>query len=258
MITKQQIKFIRSLQQKKYRDQHQVFLAEGVKLVNEALQLVPDLIQYLLYTAKSRPLISDFDVIKKTAAIEIKSSEFKALSTQKSPQEVMAVIKQNSIPLPTNDKLGDLTLALDRIQDPGNLGTIIRIADWFGIKNIICSEDTVECYNPKVIRATMGAIFRVNLSYTNLKDYFSKFIKAKSGIIYGTSLDGDSLYSQALNSPAIIVLGNEANGMNKDFKPFLDRSLLIPNFSKSSAKSESLNVSMAAGIICSEFRRQKR
>ena len=256
MISKQQIKYIRSLHQKKYREQFQVYLAEGAKLVNEILELIPEAVQYLLYTSKSLPLIDISRFEDRFQAIEVKSSEFEILSTQKSPQGILAVVRQPETSLIPSQDLGDLTLALDSIRDPGNLGTLIRLADWFGIKNIICSEDTVECYNPKVIQASMGAILRVCIHYTSLADYVKEAGKNQVCYLYGTSMSGTDLYTISFKTPAIILLGNESNGVDPMLSRSMHENVYIPNFNLSESRSESLNVSIAAGIICAEFRRQ--
>jgi RNA methyltransferase, TrmH family len=255
VITKQQIKYIRSLHQKKYRDQEGVFLAEGYSIVNEALQLVPDSVQLVVCTAGSLTNLNpDFRSFG-PRCVEMAANDFSRISVQKSPQEVLAVIKMRHT-LPSPETKQSLVLALDQIRDPGNMGTIIRLADWFGISELVCSEDTVDCYNPKVVQASMGAIFRIRISYCSLSEYLLETSRKKDIRIYGTTLDGENLYTSALEKPAIIVLGNEANGISAEVLQHVRKRLLIRNFSDSTSKTESLNVAIAAAITCSEFRRQ--
>jgi TrmH family RNA methyltransferase len=147
-----------------------------------------------------------------------------------------------------------LILVLDTIRDPGKLGTIIRLADWFGIGNIFCSDETVECFNPKVVQATMGAILRVNIHYTSLKELLLN-LRSAGYTIYGSTLNGENIYTKRLKTPAAIILGNETRGISPDLIPMIEECILIPNFSTSVNRSESLNVSIAAAIICSEFSR---
>ena len=165
----------------------------------------------------------------------------------------MAVFEQPHYTFSANIFKGKLSLALDNIQDPGNLGTIVRLADWFGIEHIICSNGTVDIYNPKAIQATMGAISRVKVHYTDLPSFLSK---QKETPIYGTFLNGNDMYQEELTPDGIIVMGNEGNGISEQTATCINRRLYIPNYPKGRATSESLNVAMATGIICSEFRRR--
>ena len=196
----------------------------------------------------------------------ISLKELKTISNLKTPNKVLAIAEQSEIELRLPDLEGKLSLVLDKIQDPGNMGTILRIADWFGVENIICSNDSVEIYNPKVVQATMGSIFRVKVFYTDLKDFLYKAKYESDLNIYGTTLDGKNIYNRKLESNGLIILGNESEGISDELIPFIDEKLLIPNFTigdpdsyrdtNSDGKPESLNVAVATSIVCSEFKRQ--
>ena len=251
MISKEKIKFLRSLQQKKYRDKEQLYLAEGLKIVKELLIFQPKNVAeiYLAdnFNADDIPGLKNF----KQCSL-ISANDLKKISALKTPPGVLAIVKFNVNNKP--DFTSDITLMLDRVQDPGNLGTIIRIADWFGIKQIVCSPDSVDCYNPKVVQSTMGAIFRVQVSYADL----AEILKENSGkvISYATSLEGDNIYQSTLKTPSFILMGNESKGLSEELMDFADNKLKIPSFVSDGVTSESLNVSVATGIICSEFRRR--
>ena len=249
MISKNKIKQIHSLKQKKYRDELNLFIAEGPKTVGDLIQRR----QPRLIVATDEWLERNHNTINKECEVyKVSSEELSAVSLLKSPQQVLALfpIINNE-----NDKLSaeELYIALDGVQDPGNLGTIIRIADWFGIKEIICSHNTVDVYNPKVIQATMGSIARVNIRYVNLPD----FIKKNKGMmpVYGTLLNGENIYRKALPGNGIVVMGNEGNGISPEIRMLVDSPLLIPTFQQSKDKADSLNVAVATAIVCSEFRR---
>lgn len=238
-LSAKQIKFIRSLSLKKYRDEYNLFIVEGEKLVNEAIN--------------SNYIIKDIYKIE-----EIGEDCMKRISNLASPSPILAIIEKPNICSKTiiNKALNynKLSLALDEIKDPGNLGTIIRLADWFGIDYIFASEHTVEVYNSKTIQATMGAIFRKQVVYTPLEDLLKEY--SKSNIpIYGTFLDGNNIYTQTLNNNALIVMGNESNGISKGIKNLVSHKLLIPPYPINSTSSESLNVAIATAIVCSCFRR---
>jgi TrmH family RNA methyltransferase len=239
-ISVNKIKWIRSLHQKKFRDELELFLIEGEKLVQEAIQFTPNAIQFIAHT-------SDFE-FKSTSieSIVVSNSELTRISSLKSPNKVLAVVKKlnNHIKV----KSTGLTLALDGIQDPGNFGTILRIADWFGINELVCSNDTVEIYNPKVVQSSMGAIFRINIHYKNLSDW----LEIEQRPIYGALLEGKNTYQETLNEDAILLIGNEGKGISKDLIPLITHPLTIPSF----GQAESLNVAVAAGILVSEFRRR--
>jgi RNA methyltransferase, TrmH family len=239
MLSKNQIKLITSLKQKKYRFQHGLFVVEGVKTIKELLQ--SELILDTLYTTES----FNFDAKKEEI---ISQADLKRISFLKTPNKALALFK-----IPKQKKIEDneLIVALDNVRDPGNLGTIIRLCDWFGVKDLICSQETVDCFNPKVIQATMGSITRVNVTYLNLPE----FLKQTKLPIFGTFMDGKSVYSSELNNEGILVLGNEANGISSNIKQLLTEKLSIPRFGNLKA-TESLNVATATAIFLSEFKRR--
>jgi TrmH family RNA methyltransferase len=247
MMSKAKIKLIRSLRLKKFRDELRLFTAEGIKLIGD---LMPGFeCEILVVTHKWKDEVASFRAIELIVATE---EEYAAVSQQITPQGVMAVFKMKSEVSP-NDITKQLTLALDDIQDPGNLGTIIRIADWFGIHNIFCSVKTADVYNPKVVQSCMGALARVNLHYVDLPE----FLSSQQGIpIYGTSLSGENIYQCSLSQHAIIVMGNEGNGISQETAKQVTGSILIPCFPGNDPTSESLNVAVATAVVCAEFRRR--
>jgi TrmH family RNA methyltransferase len=240
MVTKNQIKLITSLQQKKYRVAHQMFFAEGVKGIQELLQSNFEL--FHLYTTKN-----DFATISSSIKTLIQEADLKKISALATPNSCLAVFK-----IPQEKEIVDsgLILALDSIRDPGNMGTILRLCDWFGIKQLLCSNETVDIYNPKVVQATMGSIARVNVNYVNLNTYLSQTNKA----IYGTFMDGENIYKASLPQEGIVVVGNEANGISEDLERKITKRLTIPRFGDLQI-TESLNVATATAIVLSEFRR---
>lgn len=255
-ISKNQIKFIRQLEQKKFRRREGLFVAEGTKVVGDLLAHYKP---HSLF-ATNEWLIEHSSVIchLPSAITEVTDEELRRLSFLQHPQQVLALFP---IPLPTDISLTSqlsthtkLSLALDGIQDPGNLGTIIRIADWFGIEQIFCNTDTVDAWNPKVVQATMGSIARVNIIYINLSEFLDTL---PSGFpVYGTLLDGDNIYTQPITPHGIIVMGNEGNGISPEIRQKVNRRLLIPSY-RTDDTAESLNVAIATAIICAEFRRRK-
>lgn len=253
MLSKNQIKLITSLQKKKYRDTHQLFIAEGDKLVIDLLNsgIIAD---YLIYTNdwKNKHLIARFKNINNR--IESENSQLKKISNLSTPSQVLAVFKMPQISLDKNIIQNSLSIVLDDIQDPGNLGTIIRIADWFGIKHIFCSPNTVDLYNPKVIQATMGAIARIKLFYVPLEGLILEY-QNPDFPIYGTFLDGEVIYNTSLKNKGFVIMGNEGKGICDSIKNLVSHKLFIPSYPSNQETSESLNVSVATSIICSEFRR---
>lgn len=246
MLSKSQIKLITSLKQKKYRLQHGLFVAEGVKTINELLQSSFKLQK--LYTTKS---FKSFKIDANNDSIDeiiISESELKRISFLTTPNTALAVFE---IPQPQIIKETGLTLALDAIRDPGNLGTIIRLCDWFGIKNLVCSNQTVDCYNPKVIQATMGSITRINISYVNLEAY----LQNTKLPIYGAFMDGANVYQKQNLTNGVLVMGNEANGISKAIEALITEKIAIPRFGELKA-TESLNVATATAILLSEFKRR--
>jgi TrmH family RNA methyltransferase len=257
MITKQELKFIKSLHQKKFRDESGLYIAEGIKIVQEAVISNSHLIENVFISSKLTSQTAQLFSNQGIKVREMAGAALERITALKSPQGILAVLRKPEMKIPLGSELGDLTLLLDQISDPGNMGTIIRIADWFGISNIICSENTVDCFNPKVVQSSMGSIFRVKISYSGLSSFIVQQRKLLSNlIIYGTSLDGIYIYNAPLQTPAFVLLGNEANGLSSELLNLTDNNVQIPNYSKSIEKTESLNVSIAAAIICSEFRKQ--
>lgn len=247
-LSKNRIKYIRSLELKKTRKEEQVFLAEGPKLMGELLgKFHCHFIAGTSTWLKAHPEVSADEVI------EVSSEELSRISLLKSPQQVLAIFEQPRYSLVPEITHENLCLALDDVQDPGNLGTIIRLADWFGIEHIICSSNTVDVYNPKTIQATMGGIARVKVHYTNLTDFICTL---KEIPIFGTFLDGKNIYEHQLPSNGLIVMGNEGNGISKEVKTYINNKLYIPNYPQERETSESLNVAIATAIVCAEFRRQ--
>jgi RNA methyltransferase, TrmH family len=240
MVSKNQIKLITGLQQKKYRKEHQLFIVEGVKGIEELLNSDYEL-EHLFVTHE---LFLNVPNHKRSLISEVELKKISALTTA---NDCLALFK-----IPADVKINDegLMVALDDIRDPGNLGTIIRLCDWFGIKQIICSEQTVDVYNPKVVQATMGSISRVNVAYLNLEEYLDKSSKT----IFGTFMEGDDIYKNELAQDGIIVLGNEANGVSKPIENHVTRKITIPRFGDLQ-QTESLNVATATAIVLSEFKR---
>ena len=253
MLSKNKLKYIRSLELKKNRREEHAFLAEGPKLVGELLGHFP--CRYLAATAEwmdAHPGISADEVMRVT------DEELARASLLKTPQQVLAVFGMcEEEPGADFASLvrGTLCLALDGVQDPGNLGTIVRLADWFGIEHIFCSPDTVDIYNPKAIQATMGAIARVRLHYVPLAMLIATL--GEDTPVYGTFLDGENIYSRPLpTGGGLIVMGNEGKGISSEVGALVNRRIRIPNYPVGRATSESLNVAIATAIVCAEFRRQ--
>lgn len=249
MLSKNQIKQIRSLEQKKFRKESGLFVAEGGKSVCDLLSsgIICE------YVAATKEWLSDNKLPRTARIVEVSDDELKRISFLRTPQGILGIFKQRETAIDANIATKELCLALDDIQDPGNLGTIIRIADWFGIEHIFCSQGTADVYNPKTVQATMGAIGRVNVHYVNLPEFLSSIKKEVP--IYGTFLDGENIYDKKLTKNGIIVMGNEGNGIGKECSTHIEERLLIPSYPKERITSESLNVSTATAIICAEFRR---
>ena len=232
MVSKNQIKYLKSLELKKFRDQYGVFVAEGPKVVND--------------------LKGHFELVEL-----LEGEDADRVSFLDTPQHVFAVFKkaaESPIPSPHDE----LMLALDDVQNPGNLGTIIRLADWFGITHILCSKGCADIYNPKVVQATMGALARVQVHEVDLPQ-FIKDAQAQNGTdfpVYGTFLDGDNIYETSLQPHGLIVMGNEGHGISESVAAKVTHRLLIPNYPQGRETSESLNVAIATAIVCSEFRRR--
>jgi len=239
MVAKSELKLIRSLQQKKYRNQHQLFFVEGKKAVTELLS--SDIEPYAIYTTDLNIfnfLVSDLKDITKT--------ELQQISALKNPNGVLGVFH---IPKPKKVDFQDWILALDDVRDPGNLGTIIRLCDWFGIPNLVCSQNTVDCYNPKVLQATMGSIARLNITYVDL-DMFLKDVEVP---IYGAFMNGESVYGNKFGEKGILILGNEGRGISEEVETLTSNKITIPQYGNET--TESLNVASATAILLNEVRR---
>jgi TrmH family RNA methyltransferase len=237
-LSKNHIKLITSLSQKKYRQKHKLFVVEGVKVVQEFLNS-----SYELDIVFS----SDTDFSSTNKFIEVTDQELKKISSLKNPNKVLAIFK---IPNQINPIMGGLILALDSINDPGNLGTIIRLCDWFGIEQLVCSNETVDCFNSKVVQASMGSLTRVAVSYLDLK----KYLQNASLPIFVADMDGLNVYKTKLPDSAVLVLGNEANGISDEIKQLVTTKITIPRYG-AFQQTESLNVATASAILLSEFRR---
>jgi TrmH family RNA methyltransferase len=240
MVSKNQIKRITSLLQKKYRKQEQLFFVEGVKGVQELLDSNFELVE--LFTTNNELFSVD-----KSKVYAITSSELQKISALTTPNTCLALFK---IPAAVSFEEKGLLVALDDVRDPGNLGTIIRLCDWFGIKTLFCSEESVDVYNPKVVQATMGSISRVNVIYGNLE----QLLTTTKLPVFGTFMDGKNIYKETLPNEGIIVMGNEANGISKPIENLISERIAIPRFGDLQA-TESLNVATATAIILSEFKR---
>ncbi len=240
MVSKNQIKLITSLQQKKYRFANQLFFAEGIKVIQELLESNFELNH--LYTTQN-----DFEEVLNEKKTIISANDLKKMSALAAPNTCLALFK---IPAEKKMKESGLILALDAIRDPGNLGTILRLCDWFGIEQLVCSKDAVDIYNPKVIQATMGSIARVNVNYIDLVS----FIEQTKLAVFGTFMDGKNIYKAILPQEGIIIMGNEANGISSEIEKLIQNKLTILRFGNLQ-QTESLNVATATAIVLSEFRR---
>tara|TARA_R110002049_G_scaffold147001_2_gene309609 strand:- start:282 stop:998 length:717 start_codon:yes stop_codon:yes gene_type:complete len=238
MLSKNQIKLITSLKQKKNRLQYGFFVVEGVKTIKELLQSHLEL--HALYT------IETFNIDAKDEVL-ISENELKRISFLITPNKALAIFK---IPEPKPVKNDTLIVALDAVRDPGNLGTIIRLCDWFGITDLVCSKKTVDCFNPKVIQATMGSITRVNVCYVDLE----AFLKETALPVFGAFMEGENVYKTKLPKKGVLVMGNEANGVSKQIEAMITEKISIPQFGNIQ-ETESLNVATATAILLSEFRR---
>lgn len=250
MISKNDIKNIKALAVKKLRQEKGLFIAEGHKMVEELL----DVMECTLVVATEEWTKKMSSKIANTRVEVVTHTVLKQVSLLQTPQNVLAVFKTPKYNTPITIAKQELVLALDNIQDPGNLGTIVRIADWFGIKNIFCSIGTADIYNPKSIQATMGAIARVNLHYVDLAKELSKL--SSQIPVYGTLLNGRDIYKSELSHNGIIIMGNEGNGISKEVCSFITDPLYIPSYPADAPTSESLNVAVATAITCAEFRRR--
>jgi TrmH family RNA methyltransferase len=248
MLSKAKAKEIRGLELKKKRDERDLFVAEGDKLVSDMLPAFE--CEWLIAAASWMATQGD---IPTKELILAEKDEIKKVSLLKTPQDVLAIFRKPRYPLDEVDPTTRLVLALDGVQDPGNLGTIVRIADWFGIRQLVCSPDTADVFGPKAVQATMGALARVHVYYTRLPDFLGKYTDAP---VYGAFLDGENLYDKKLSANGIIVMGNEGAGIRSETATFINERLYIPSYPSGHETSESLNVAVATGIVCAEFRRR--
>ena len=244
MVSKNQKKLIRSLKQKKYRKQNGLFVVEGIKVINEFLNTHFKLQNLYVLNAEMHL----FNNVSKDKLVNVNHTELNQISFLTTPQKALAVFK---IPEEKNILTNSgLQLALDDVKDPGNLGTIIRLCDWFGIEKLICSAETVDCYNPKVVQATMGSLTRVKIEYLDLKNY----IENTNLPVFGAFMNGENVYKSKLPENALLIMGNEANGISSDIETRITKKISIPRFGKIKV-TESLNVATATAVLLSEFRR---
>lgn len=248
MLSKNKQKYIRQLSLKKHRDAEMRFVAEGPKTVCE---LLPHFRCTLLCATPQ--FLASHTQVQAQEIIEVSEHELTQVSNQKTPQQVLAVFEHPKTALPPQ-LIDQLFLALDGVQDPGNLGTIVRLADWFGIRTIVCSPDTADVYSPKVVQATMGALARVQVSYTPLPDWLKSL--PDGAPIYGTHLNGNDLYTQPLTPFGVIIMGNEGKGISPEVESLVTQKLRIPSYPPDVPTSESLNVAIATAVIAAEFRRR--
>ncbi len=256
MISKNRLKYVRSLEMKKYRKAEGVFVAEGHKLVGDLL----DVFECKYLAATSEWLSANVAWVDRqrrsgVEVDEVTDEELKRASFQETPQQVLAVFKQLTYEVDVNEVARkQLCLVLDDVQNPGNLGTIVRLADWFGIEHIFCSKGCADIYNPKTVQATMGGIARVQVHEADLPELLSRLDKDIP--VYGTFLDGENMYGRELENRGLIVMGNEGKGVSKEVAAFVTERLYIPNYPEGRETSESLNVAIATAIVCAEFRRR--
>lgn len=247
MLSKAQISLITSLQNKKYRKQHGLFIVEGIKSVAEFVSSSYQ-VESIFYTGDANTKVGKISHNIKSYALT--EAEFQKISTLKSPQGILALVKLPAAQrLDIVDLKNSFTIVLDDVQDPGNLGTIIRTAEWFGISHIICSVGTVDAYNPKVVQATMGSLARIQIHYTDIQ----KLIAETQLPVYGALLRGQSIYQMDWGNEGLIVMGNEGNGISAAIENLVDHAVTIPRI----GQAESLNVAVATTVFCSEIARQK-
>ncbi len=248
-LSKNKISYIQSLKQKKYRNEHHTFVAEGTKLISDLMPHIP--CQLLVVAEEAKELLLNCEAEERVVASR---AEIKKASHLSTPPDAIGVFYQTNHNYSEIDLTHKLSMVLDGVQDPGNLGTIIRIADWFGIEYIFCSKDTADVYNTKTVQATMGALCRVNIHYANIGDLLAQYSNSP---IYGTFLNGKSIYTEALTPKGFIVMGNEGKGIRPEIEKLITHRLYIPSFSTNTTTSESLNVAVATAVVCSEFRRRR-
>lgn len=249
MLSKSQISSLTALHQKKFRKQTGTFLAEGDKVVRDLLR--SDFRVMAVYGTAAK--LEEFgELLHGIPVHNVDEKDLERISTLTTPQQILAVASTPEEP-PMIDRAGGLKLVLDGVKDPGNLGTLIRIADWFGIDEVICSNDSVECFNPKVIQAAMGSVFRTRIFYADLIELFETNKREFHLPVYGTLLNGESIFSAKLEHQGYIVLGNESEGITDLVKKYITLAISIPGFSNSQPGPDSLNVAVAGGIVCAQF-----
>ena len=244
-MTRSDIQLVRSLSDKRGRSEHGLFVAEGAKLIGELRRS----------NLRIRRIFATEGLFEGPEVECVTEKEMERLSLLKTPSNSLAIVEIPRYRLDAAHVGQRLTLALDDVQNPGNLGTIIRLADWFGIGEILCSPATADCFNPKVVQATMGAILRVRVHYVELAPLLAQ-AAARGVPVYGTFLEGENLYDAQLTDGGIIVMGNEGRGVRPDVAQTVTRKLFIPPFPADRRASESLNVAMVTGVVCAEFRRR--
>ncbi len=254
MISKNKEKFIISLQRKKVRDEERLFVIEGDKIVKEFLASKIPVMTLIAKPEFLSSLSADMtSSVNETA--DVSYEVLKHISTLKTPHNAIAIVPMPDQLFDSSSLNDELCVALDFVQDPGNLGTIIRAAGWFGIKNIVCSSDCADVYNPKVIQASMGALLHVKVFYHDLRE-FLKSASENSVPVFGAMLEGESIYDHNLDNKGIILLGNESKGISDGLIHFITEKIMIPRFSNAKQGIDSLNVGMAASVVFSEFRRR--
>jgi TrmH family RNA methyltransferase len=252
MISRQKIEYIRSLMHKKGREQLGCFVAEGEKLVLDLLKTRLELLEIYFTTEDLPGFRQQFPT---ESATLLSGKEMERISAFKNPSNVLALFRIPEAKKVTRDTFDGINLILDGIQDPGNLGTIVRTADWFGISNVFCSNDCADIYNPKCVQSTMGALARVQMYYLELSELLKQATDLRIPV-YGTFMAGENLYNTELEEKALVILGSEGNGISKDLKKFLTKKISIPSYPEGSSELESLNVAISAAIVCAEFRRR--
>ena len=251
MLSKQVTKIIQNLEKKKFREKYNLFKIEGDKLVGELLHSsfkIHSILAFPEWIERNRTALTHVNTI------ETNTREMADISNFQSMPEVIALAEIPEHPLDETELRQNLSIILNGIQDPGNLGTILRVADWFGIRHVFCDTDCAGVFNPKCVQASMGAIFRVKVHYTDLPELLRKY-RSEDFHCYGTFLNGSNIYKTPLSSRGFIIMGNEGKGIRPEIEEIVDRKLTIPSFANSTYSTESLNVGVATGIILSEFKR---
>ncbi len=252
MLSKQITKIVQNLEKKKFREKYNLFKIEGEKLVGELLHSslkIHTLIAFSSWIEQNKKVLSNVNTIA------VDEREMHGISNFQSLPQVIALAEIPDYPYEPEAVADSLSLVLNGIQDPGNLGTILRVADWFGIRHVFCDENCAGIYNPKCVQASMGAVFRVRVFYTKLPEFLYG-LKQKNLPVYGTFLNGEDIYKATLSTRGLIVMGNEGKGISKEIEALTDRKLTIPSFAGHAGSTESLNVGVATGIVLSEFKRR--